>query len=355
VKNLSESRMADDPELFEPVDQDWDDLDEPLRGACPSVLEPPPRENILKFAVIASLLVHLGFFVGIPSMAALGPRHPPLNPDDIVTPVRLVDEPQEPTAEPPTDTDAISDVNHKAEIERKPKTPPFPNPGVPSPQQQPTENKTASIAPPVAPEVVEKPEKMEPKAQPKEQSKKEPSPEKPGKETPKPEVSPKSQSAAKSKDNHRQQTKAVKPSQQKKPDSKRVDLRPTQQEIFQGTSPPGGPTSFHPDGDIEEEVVDINTKEHRFASYLEAMKQKIQLVSNYPRAAAEAGLGGSPVVEFTIEKTGTLTYVRLLGSSGHIIIDEAAQRAIRTAAPFHPFPESIRTKKLRVRGHFIYD
>jgi len=84
------------------------------------------------------------------------------------------------------------------------------------------------------------------------------------------------------------------------------------------------------------------------------LKQKIQGVWVYPSVAAKSGLGGALAVEFAISKDGELLYVNLLDSSGHAILDESAIKAIRTAAPYFPFPERMKAKRLKIRANFIY-
>ena len=74
----------------------------------------------------------------------------------------------------------------------------------------------------------------------------------------------------------------------------------------------------------------------------------------YPTAAASSGIGGSLSVEFSIAKNGELVYVNLLDSSGHTILDESAIKAIKSAAPYYPFPPRLHAKRLRIRANFIY-
>ena len=64
---------------------------------------------------------------------------------------------------------------------------------------------------------------------------------------------------------------------------------------------------------VEEAVVDINTREDKFFSYMLQLKRKIQGVWVYPASAAQSGLGGSLALEFSIAKNGDLLYVNLLG------------------------------------------
>lgn len=196
------------------------------------------------------------------------------------------------------------------------------------------QKKMASLAPPVAPEHFTKP-KEEPKPKKKEE---------------------------KTEELKEDKTKAArhKPTEQPEPRPKRrdqrngqVDLRPTPQDIAKGFSAAGAP-DFFPDGDVEEAVVDINTREDRFFSYLMHLKRKIQGVWIYPSVAARSGLGGSLTVEFSIAKTGDLLDVRLLDSSGHAILDESAMKAIKSAAPYHAFPPRLRAQRLRIRANFVY-
>jgi protein TonB len=138
------------------------------------------------------------------------------------------------------------------------------------------------------------------------------------------------------------------------PRNRPSDLAPTPQDIINGLSSARSSPDFFPDGDVEEAVVDMNTREDRFYNYLLHIKQKIQGVWVYPSVAARSGLGGSLVVEFLIAKTGDLLEVKLLDSSGHAILDESAMKAIRSAGPYHAFPERLRAQRLRIRANFVY-
>ena len=43
----------------------------------------------------------------------------------------------------------------------------------------------------------------------------------------------------------------------------------------------------------------------------------------------------------TLLPNGTLKTIRVLESSGHMILDDAAIRIVRLAAPFAPFPDEL--------------
>lgn len=83
--------------------------------------------------------------------------------------------------------------------------------------------------------------------------------------------------------------------------------------------------------------------EYRFAQYVEDWRQKVERIGNlnYPEAA-RGKLYGSLVLTVKIKSDGSLEGVELNRSSGHKLLDEAAQRIVHLAAPYAPFPEAIR-------------
>ncbi len=80
------------------------------------------------------------------------------------------------------------------------------------------------------------------------------------------------------------------------------------------------------------------------AYYFESWRRKVQRVGqlNYPEAARTARLYGSLRVLVAIAADGALVDARVLDSSGHQVLDEAAVRIVRLAAPFAPFPPGMR-------------
>ena len=89
--------------------------------------------------------------------------------------------------------------------------------------------------------------------------------------------------------------------------------------------------------------IGARVEEYRFAQYVEDWRQKVERVGNlnYP-AEARGRLYGSLILTVAIKSDGSLERVELNRSSGHTALDEAAQRIVRLAAPFAPFPENIR-------------
>ena len=78
--------------------------------------------------------------------------------------------------------------------------------------------------------------------------------------------------------------------------------------------------------------------------YFEAWRRKVERVGNlnYPDAARARSLYGSLRLLVAIVPDGTLRDVRVLESSGHRVLDDAALRIVRLAAPFAPFPPEMR-------------
>lgn len=87
--------------------------------------------------------------------------------------------------------------------------------------------------------------------------------------------------------------------------------------------------------------VGARTEEYALAAYLDAWRQKIERLGtlNYPEEA-RGKLYGSVVlfVELRAED-GSLYNVEISRSSGHPLLDQAAMRILRMAAPFGPIPQ----------------
>jgi len=90
--------------------------------------------------------------------------------------------------------------------------------------------------------------------------------------------------------------------------------------------------------------IGARTKEYRFAQYVEDWRHKIERVGtlNYPEAA-RGRLYGSLLLVVAIRADGSIERVEIQRSSGEPVLDEAAKRIVRLAAPFAPFPGDIRS------------
>jgi len=322
-EDLDEAALDGDAEIEVPYEAD--------HFRPPADYREERGDQYLKYGIAVALVLHVALFVLVPRMVEVSQPKSLIKAGEKVTPVRIVEYLNQKTPEekPPEDANAISDRNHTAERERLPKPTPRSLLGAIAPPPR-----MAALVPPQAPEELEKSEQeqVEEPPEPKPGPSRKPAPKKTP-ETRKPAPSP----------NGREQLR-----------NRSVDLRPTRQEIARALSGVGNGGDLHPDGDAEEAVVDINTREVGYFSYLIHLKRKIEGVWVYPTIAAQSGIGGELTVEFLIANSGQLMNVSLMDSSGSPVLDESAVKAIRSAAPYHPFPPSLKSKRLRVRAKFIY-
>jgi periplasmic protein TonB len=91
-------------------------------------------------------------------------------------------------------------------------------------------------------------------------------------------------------------------------------------------------------------AVNASTQEYRYASYLEAWRRKVENIGNlnYPEEARRRKLYGNLLMHVAIRSDGSVERIRVVRSSGHSLLDDAAVRIVRLAAPFAPFPPDIR-------------
>lgn len=110
----------------------------------------------------------------------------------------------------------------------------------------------------------------------------------------------------------------------------------------------------HVDGP-RERTVSVDTQEALFAGYLAAWKQRVEQLGtlNFPDAARRAGMTGNPVLEVAIGADGGLREIIVVRSSQQKLLDQAALRILRLAAPFEPFPDDIKRQYDVLR--FVYE
>ena len=89
--------------------------------------------------------------------------------------------------------------------------------------------------------------------------------------------------------------------------------------------------------------ISARTREDRFAAYMVEWRRKVERVGNlnYPDQAARRGLSGNLLLEVALNPDGTVADIALRRSSGEPILDDAAGRIVKLAAPFAPFPPGI--------------
>lgn len=87
-----------------------------------------------------------------------------------------------------------------------------------------------------------------------------------------------------------------------------------------------------------------NTREYRYARYMQAWVAQVERVGtlNFPPQATRQRLFGELVLSVGVRFDGSIDSVRIVRPSGHEILDRAALRIVRLAAPYDPLPEQIR-------------
>jgi len=90
--------------------------------------------------------------------------------------------------------------------------------------------------------------------------------------------------------------------------------------------------------------ITANTREHLYASYMRAWVAKVERVGNmnYPERARQRNLEGSLVLSVDVLADGSIEHVRVMRSSGYDLLDEAAVRIVRLAAPYAALPPDVR-------------
>jgi len=89
--------------------------------------------------------------------------------------------------------------------------------------------------------------------------------------------------------------------------------------------------------------ITARTREHKYAAYMEAWRQKVERVGNlnYPDEARRANLSGNLLLDVALRPDGSVDEIILRRSSGKKVLDDAAIRIVNLAAPFARFPKSI--------------
>ena len=90
--------------------------------------------------------------------------------------------------------------------------------------------------------------------------------------------------------------------------------------------------------------IGARTQEYRFAQYIEDWRIKVERIGNmnYPQAARIKKIYGRLQLSVSIRADGSVEKVEVSRSSRQPILDAAARRIVKLAAPFSPLPPDIR-------------
>ena len=79
------------------------------------------------------------------------------------------------------------------------------------------------------------------------------------------------------------------------------------------------------------------------AEYVRQWTRKIERIGNlnYPDQAKRNKLSGTLILSVTLSPKGKVIDIKVRSSSGHKILDDAAMRIVKLAAPFAPIPKNV--------------
>lgn len=301
------------------------------------------KRNDILYAFLLAILFHLIFFLLIfinPDFLNLQSKKPPPKEDkDYIE----ITEYHDKETEPPEKSKLLAEKSHKAVKESAP-------------------DKTTRLTKPPSPKPSQAKKPVKPK-EPKKVAKKEPEKKKTEKKPP--EKKPVEEKIKTNDEVLRDHKLAKLPKQKWLRDKKNPnkDLKEIGREILK-SNPAEYPSPYSSTQPSKvgarnvpksEDTVDLNTTEFKYYSYFLGLKRQIEGVWHYPPDAARRGEHGSLNLIFTIKSNGDLDGIQIVSSTGFKALDGEALRAIKVAAPFHPFPKSWQgLEKLNVKATFEY-
>lgn len=89
--------------------------------------------------------------------------------------------------------------------------------------------------------------------------------------------------------------------------------------------------------------ISASTREYKYAAYMEAWRAKVERVGNlnYPDEARREKLSGSLILDVALNSDGSINEITVRRPSGHALLDDAAIRIVKMAAPYAAFPEDF--------------
>ena len=126
----------------------------------------------------------------------------------------------------------------------------------------------------------------------------------------------------------------------------RSEPKPIKQAKKQSEKPPAPTTAASPKAEQRappaSSAVGAASSAAAAASYRQLISAHIQRFKQFPPSSRAAGEQGVPRVSFTIDRSGRLLSVSLIGRSGFAALDADATATIRRAQPMPPFPAEMK-------------
>ncbi|MFA6357222.1 MAG: energy transducer TonB [Candidatus Omnitrophota bacterium] len=105
---------------------------------------------------------------------------------------------------------------------------------------------------------------------------------------------------------------------------------------------------------IEEKVDVVNPDKEAMFRYQDMVKQRIEQARIYPLWAKKHGMEGITHLYFTILPSGIGQDIKIIHSSGSIILDEEAVATVKRASPFHPVPGEINSSSVGMEVAIVF-
>lgn len=102
----------------------------------------------------------------------------------------------------------------------------------------------------------------------------------------------------------------------------------------------------------------IQAKQDASAGYLDKFREKVEMYGNryYPELAKQNRLAGEVRLMVILNTSGGIRAIRLIESSGHPVLDEAAKNSVRKGAPFGAFDANMKDiSELRIVRTWKFD
>ena len=100
----------------------------------------------------------------------------------------------------------------------------------------------------------------------------------------------------------------------------------------------------------KKKFISASTREYVYASYMRGWSDRVQRVGNlnYPQEARRRKLYGDLLLTVGLRRDGSIKSIDVIRSSGHRLLDAAAERIVRLAAPFPPLPPDAKVDELYI-------
>jgi len=95
---------------------------------------------------------------------------------------------------------------------------------------------------------------------------------------------------------------------------------------------------------LRNKYISAHTREYKYAAYMDAWRTKVERIANlnYPLDEHHRAMYGSLILDVALNAHGGIENITVIRSSGNTSLDASAIRIVQLAAPFAPFPRSIR-------------